>query len=173
MDLRDLYNENRQPLGRVIGYNEKPGPGEYFMVVHVCLFNSKGQMLIQERQCSKTGWPCLWDVSVGGRANAGETSRQTAERETMEELGLVLDLAGIRPSLTVNFARGFDDYYIVEMDLDIAGLVLQEEEVRSVQWANQSTIKALLDAKRFIPYHRHFIPLLFEMRGQAGAIRTD
>ena len=92
MELVDLYDENRQPLGRTAERHAPKGPGEYRTVVHVCLFNSRGQLLIQRRSREKTVWPERWDVSVGGGVDAGETSRQAAEREVREELGLGLAL---------------------------------------------------------------------------------
>ena len=42
------------------------------MVVHVCIFNSKGEMLIQKRADDIVRWPGYWDVSVGGGASAGD-----------------------------------------------------------------------------------------------------
>ena len=82
------------------------------------VFNSKGEMLIQQRQEDKKLWPNLWDVSVGGSVIAGETSSEAASRETMEELGIELDLSEVRPAFTINFHGGFDDCYLVEKDVD-------------------------------------------------------
>ena len=48
-------------------------------------------MLIQRRQPFKRGWSNLWDITVGGNAIAGDSSRSAAERETRAELGLSLD----------------------------------------------------------------------------------
>lgn len=31
--------------------------GEYHLAVHVCIFNSENQLLIQQRQPYKGGWP--------------------------------------------------------------------------------------------------------------------
>ena len=118
MELVDLYDENRAPLGRTAERYGKKDPGEYRTVVHVCLFNSRVHLLIQKRTDGKRVWPGMWDVSVGGGVDAGETSRQGAEREFREELGYPLDLGGLRPSLTVNFGGGFDDFFIVNLDLD-------------------------------------------------------
>ena len=42
------------------------------LVVHICLFNARGEMLIQQRQSFKSGWSNFWDVTVGGSAVAGE-----------------------------------------------------------------------------------------------------
>lgn len=60
----------------------------------------------------------------------GENSQQAAEREVAEELGLGIDLSDRRPDFTINFVHGFDDYYLLEQEVDLASLRLQEEEVR-------------------------------------------
>ena len=96
MELVDLYSEDRIPLGR-IGERKAPRePGEFRMVVHICIFDSGGRLLIQQRSMEKDSLPGLWDVSAAGGVDAGETSRQGAEREVREELGYALDLSGVR-----------------------------------------------------------------------------
>ena len=136
MEMVDLYDEDRIPLGRTAERHAPKGPGEYRTVVHVCIFDSRGRLLIQQRSREKDSWPEAWDVSVGGGVDAGETSRQAAEREVREELGLALDLRGVRPSVTVNFDGGFDDFYLVERDLALEDLTLQKEEVAQARWAD-------------------------------------
>ena len=97
MELVDLYDENRAPLGKTAERYGKKGPGEYRTVVHVCLFDSQGRLLIQKRTAGKRVWPEMWDVSVGGGVDAGETSRQGAEREFREELqGRKADLEDLK-----------------------------------------------------------------------------
>ena len=80
MELVDLYDENRIPLGRTAERHAPKGIGEHRIVVHVCVFDSRGRLLIQKRTLEKRIWPGLWDVTVGGGVDAGETSRQGAER---------------------------------------------------------------------------------------------
>ena len=63
-------------------------------------------MLIQQRQPFKEGWSNMWDITVGGSAVAGDTSRTAAERETREEIGLDIDLTDVRPSLTLYWEHG-------------------------------------------------------------------
>ena len=165
MELVDLYDENRVPLGRVAERHAKKALGEYRMVVHVCIFNGLGQMLIQQRSPEKTIWPELWDVSIGGGVDAGETSRQGAVREVGEELGYDLDLIGLRPAVTVNFEGGFDDFFVVTRDLDLGNLRLQKEEVSDVRWATLEETLAMLENGQFIPYPPSFLRFLFEARG--------
>jgi len=171
MEIWDLYDQDRLPTGD-IGVRGEPLPkGRFHMVVHVCLFNSKGEMLIQQRQPFKIGWPNLWDVSVGGSACQGENSRPAAERETLEELGLVVDLSEQRPYLTIQFANGFDDIYLLQKEVELDQLHLQIEEVQAVQWASLTKIEQMIEEGRFIPYQSGLLPLLFAMHHQRGAIR--
>ncbi len=170
MELVDLYDENRVPLGKTAERYGKKDPGEYRTVVHVCLFSTDGRLLIQRRTEQKHIWPGRWDVSIGGGVDAGETSRQGAEREFREELGYPLDLTGIRPSVTVNFGGGFDDFYIVKRDLDIAQLHLQEEEVAEVRWVTREEALELLERDEFITYPRSFLEFLFDMQDTFGFV---
>ena len=168
MELVDLYDENRLPLGKTAERSASKGPGELRLVVHVCVFDRRGRLLIQQRAAEKFIFPNLWDVSVGGGVDAGETSRRGAEREVREELGVSLDLSGLRPSVTVNFDGGFDDFYILTKDLSIEGLTLQEEEVQAVRWASLEEILDMLGRGAFIPYPEGFLRFLFDMRKQFG-----
>ena len=168
MELVDLYDENRAPLGKTAERYGKKGPGEYRTVVHVCLFDSQGRLLIQKRTAGKRVWPEMWDVSVGGGVDAGETSRQGAEREFREELGVSLDLGGLRPSVTVNFGGGFDDFFIVRRDLDDVAFQLQAEEVAAVRWVTLPELLDMVDEGSFIPYPKSFLSFLFDMRDSFG-----
>lgn len=168
MELVDLYDENRVPLGKTAERYGKKGPGELRIVVHVCLFDSRGRMLIQRRTESKRIWPGLWDVTVGGGVDAGETTRQGAEREVREELGYALDLSGLRPSVTVNFEGGFDDFFIAVRDLDLHTLSLQAEEVSAIRWVTLEELLAMVDDGSFIPYPKSFLQFLFDMRETFG-----
>ena len=168
MELVDLYNENRAPLGRTAERYGSKAPGEYRTVVHVCLFDHAGRMLIQKRTECKRLWPGRWDVSVGGGVDAGETSAQAAEREFREELGIALNLPSSRPALTVNFDQGFDDFFVLERDIPLRSLTLQADEVAQVRWATVEEACAMVDAGEFISYPKSFLRFLYDMRKTFG-----
>lgn len=163
MELWDIYDIDRIPVGVTAPRGAKLKNGCYHMVIHVCIFNSEGKMLIQQRQSCKS-WADKWDVSCGGCAVAGETSREAAQREVFEELGLKLDLAGVRSAVTVSFENGFDDFYLIHADPDINALRLQAEEVQAVRWASMDEILSMIDEGSFIPFFKSFINLLFDIR---------
>lgn len=169
MELWDLYDRDRIPTGETHERGKPLPEGRYHMVVHVVIFNRQGQMLIQQRQPFKEGWPDMWDITVGGSAIAGDTSRTAAQREVMEEIGLALDLSDEQPKLTIPFDVGFDDIYTLVTDVDLSSLHLQESEVQAVKWASEEEILTMLADGRFIPYHEAFIRLLFALRDSRGA----
>lgn len=164
MEIWDLYDKDRIKTGETMVRGSKFKENTYHLVVHVCIFNLEGKMLIQQRQPFKDGWPNMWDITVGGSAVSGDTSQLAAEREVYEEIGYKLSLDGIRPSLTINFDKGFDDIYLIQKDIDISKLKLQYEEVQSVKWASKEEILSMIDEEIFIPYHKSLIDLLFFMR---------
>lgn len=166
----DLVDEYRQPTGKFIERDEDSFEGGFRQVAHVCIFNSKGEMLIQKRSHQKKCWRDAWDVSAGGGVVAGETSRQGAQRELFEELGLKYNFDKLMPHLTMNFDTGFDDYYILNMDIDLSKLKLQETEVCEVMWANKEKVLDMIDNGQFVLYHKNFIALLFDVRLNKGAI---
>lgn len=170
MERYDVYNEDRELTGKVLDRGQVCEKGENRLVVHICIFNSKNEMLIQKRVKSKKVAPGRWDLSVGGCSMSGEKTKQTAHREMLEEIGLDYDFTHHRPHLTINFEHGFDDYYFIEKDMDLTTLVLQREEVDEVRWASLDEILELLRNNQFVPYMETFIISLFELRKQYGVI---
>ena len=169
----DVYDVNRQRTGRIIERPSAWGQEAYHLIIHVAIFDSEHRMLIQRRSPGKQAWADLWDVSSGGSALAGEESWQAAERETFEELGVRLNLKDVRPHFTVNYTRGFDDFYTVETDdLDLSSLALQDSEVAEVKWASLDEVRRMLQDGTFVPYFPGLIEMLWQVRDNYdGAIR--
>ena len=170
MELWDLYDIDRRKTGETHVRGVQLPPERYHMVAHVVIFNPQGQMLIQQRQPFKAGWPDMWDLTVGGSAISGDNSRTAAQREVREEIGLDLDLTGETPKVTIPFDVGFDDIYIVVREVDLTSLTLQESEVQAVRWAEEAEIQRMIRDGTFLPYHPAFISLLFALRNQRGTL---
>ena len=170
MEKFDLYDDNRIPLNRTIARNEKCPQGTNRMTIHICIFNSKNQMLIQRRNLDKKNWPGLWDFSVGGCVQSGETTKQAATRELKEELGLSHDFTQDRQYLTIYFQTGFDDYFFLEKDVELSEITLQKEEVMDCKWASLDEILEIYDSNHFVPYIRSFLVSIFDLRKQHGTI---
>jgi len=170
MERWDIYDANRIKTGKTMKRGDEVPLGACHLVIHICIFNAKDEMLIQQRQPFKEGWPNKWDVTVGGSAIAGDSSAQAAQRELFEELGCRMDFTDVRPHFTVNFDGGFDDFYLVDAEIDIETLRLQYEEVQRVKWAAKDEIFRMIDSGAFCPYHKGLIAMCFGMRKKYGAL---
>lgn len=170
MEYIDIYDKDKRLTGKTVARETPLQTDEFRLVVHVCVFNANDEMLIQKRQSFKKGWPGKWDVSVGGGVQAGENSATAAQREVREEIGVDVDLSNKRPFICAAFTNGFDDYYVIEINENESFFTSQPEEVEKVMWADKNTILTMIDNDRFIPYHKGFIEMLFDMRKDTGTI---
>lgn len=168
----DVYTIDRQKTGRIMPRGAILPANLYRLIAHVCIFNSSGEMLIQQKADEKSA-DNIWDFSAGGSALAGENSRQTIRRELKEELGIPYDFSLEKPRMTVYFNGCMDDIYIIRhFDVAINTLKLQTEEVKNVRWASKEKILAMINAGTFIPYDKSYIDLLFFMnRDEEGCCK--
>jgi isopentenyldiphosphate isomerase len=88
----DEYLEIVNEKGEIIGSAQRSeihgNPSLMHKVVHVLVFNMKGDLLLQRRSQNKDVAPGKWDTSVGGHVGAGEDLLGSCKREMQEELGI-------------------------------------------------------------------------------------
>lgn len=161
----DLYDNYRNKTGDIIERRQRVPKGLYRLIIHVCIFDTKGRMLIQKRTPNKKSWANMWDLSISGAVSSGESSQLSAKRELGEELGIDHDFSKDYPNLSVKTSYRIDDIFIINnMDIDLSKLSLQKEEVSDVSYKNLDEILDLIDKKEFVPYQKDYIKLLFYLK---------
>ena len=83
-----IVDEQGQVIGSATRGECHNGSRLLHPVVHLHVFNSKGEVYLQKRPEWKDIQPGRWDTSVGGHIDLGETPEQALYREVREELGI-------------------------------------------------------------------------------------
>lgn len=87
-EILEVVNEQGEVVGLVPRSAIHGDPSLMHRVVHVLVFNKKGEILLQKRSMSKDVAPGRWDTSVGGHVGPAEGLLDAAMREMLEELGI-------------------------------------------------------------------------------------
>ena len=87
-ELFPLVDEAGTVIGKATRGECHSGSKLLHPVVHLHVFNSKGELYLQKRPAWKDIQPAKWDTAVGGHIDFGETPEQALMREVSEELGI-------------------------------------------------------------------------------------
>lgn len=83
----DAVDQSDMPIGR-IPRNQVFRQHANFRVVHDLIFNTHGELLVQQLASTRTRHPGYWGSSVAAYLFAGESYKAAAERRLEEELGI-------------------------------------------------------------------------------------
>lgn len=149
MEIRDVYDINKNLTGETYKKGEKLTEGKYALIVITFIQNSKGEFLIQYTSEAKGH---EWS-STGGHPKSGESSRKGIRTEVLEELGVDIDENEFEFVTTLFRGPGFFDIYYVKKDIDIKDIVVQDNEVEKVKWATVNEIDHMIENGEFQKTH--------------------
>ncbi len=165
----DILDEQGNETGQVLLKSEAHAKSLWHPVVHLWIYNSKAESLMQKRSPQKQVWPNLWDVAVAGHMAAGQSPEDALVREAQEELGLKVDLQRVKFIDKIKFEYPMEAGWInkifiwlygLQTDLDITQLTLEKEEVAEVKWIPLDELEKMLsdaeDSKNFSPDVRDY-----------------
>lgn len=143
MELWDLFDKERRPLGKTHVRGVPLAKGEYHLVVFVWVFNSSGQVLMTKRSPEKQSYPNLWE-HTGGSAVAGESSMQAIRRELLEETGICAEEEEL--TLVDSYTRtgSFCDIYFLHKDILTSELTLQPGETCDAKWVTRAQLEEMI-----------------------------
>ena len=133
-----LVDEQDQPIGLMEKQAAHVTP-HLHRAFSIFIFNSKGELLMQQRALSKYHSPGLWTNTCCSHPRAGETLEEATSRRLMEEMGMTCKMhevytfiykAPVGEGLT---EHEFDHVFIGQSD-DIP--VINHKEVESWKYMN-------------------------------------
>ncbi len=164
-EIWDLLDENGNNTGKTMQKGQMIPEGLYHLGADVWIFNSENKILIQKRSPKKKLSPNVWAMT-GGSVIKGETSLETIERETREELGISLKMEDIKFIQRFKEGNVFINTYVIRQDIDLKEIVMQEDEVCEVKWASFMEIDDIVKKGQFIEgrwkYVRQYMKELVE-----------
>lgn len=98
-EIFPLVNEEGDVIGQATRSQCHDGSKKLHPVIHLHIFNSRGELFLQKRAQTKDIQPGKWDTAVGGHIDWGETVEEALFREAYEELGI----KDFSPSLTRSY----------------------------------------------------------------------
>lgn len=149
MEVRDLYDANKEITGKTFIKGEQVPKGYYYLIVAIVIENSKGEFLIQKRVPRKGG---EWSITAG-HPTTGQTSLEGLITEVEEELGINLQKESPILFKTITHNDQFFDVYYLKKDINIKDITIQKEEVDGVMWATKEEIKKMYEEKMFHEGH--------------------
>lgn len=157
-ELFDIVNENNEVIGKK-KRNIVHSRGLFHRTVNIFVFNSKGDIFLQQRNADKDICPLVWDLSTAGHLKIGESYLEAAKRELKEELGINAKIVRIRgPHLQKNeYNKGAKkDYEFVETYKALWNekIKIDKSEVADGRFFKVSEIKEMIrqNKDRFTPW---------------------
>lgn len=92
-EMFPIVNEQGDIVGAATRAECHSGSKLLHPVVHLHVFNSKGELFLQKRPEWKDIQPGKWDTAVGGHVDLGECVGDALHREVQEELGITFEEA--------------------------------------------------------------------------------
>lgn len=167
-ELIDIITKEGKPSGNTALKSIIHTKGYYHNTAHVWFYTYNGKILLAQRAASKTICPLLWDVSVAGHVDSGESIEVAAIRETKEELGFDISKKDLHKigifECFQSYKNGiidneFHNTYIAKLPVTLNSICFDKEEVEAIKLVSIPEFKELLKNSTS---NNHFIASNFE-----------
>ncbi|MBA3724346.1 MAG: NUDIX domain-containing protein [Candidatus Levybacteria bacterium] len=147
-ELLFVVDENNQPL-TPLPRNVVHSEGHWHRTSHIWVFNSEGQILCQKRSKNKDTNPGFWESFFGGHMPPDSSYADDAQSELSEEIGLQVEKESIFQYIVYKSesSKEFQGVHYIYWNGSLDDLVLEREEIDSVQWFDRVQIEDIITKK--------------------------
>ena len=120
-EILDVVDDQDQVIGSDTRFNVHQKNLKH-RSIHVLIFRSTGEVFLQKRSMLKDNCPGMWDSSVSGHVDSGESYGICAHREIAEEVGITtaLDLKWLmKTDARAAFGYEFANVYTAVYDEEL------------------------------------------------------
>jgi len=149
-ELFPVVDEQGKVMGSISRAKAHDGTKILHPVVHLHVFNSKGELYLQKRPEWKDIQPGKWDTAVGGHVDYGETPEQALVREASEEIGIT-DFTPIAMGHYVFESKREKELVYVNRTVYDGPIKPSDEELADGRFWSQEEIKNAMGKEIFTP----------------------
>lgn len=142
MEFNDVYDKNRNRIGKLHRRGTRWKYGEYGLVVCVWVYDGAGNLLLTRRAPGKS-FAGTWENS-GGAAKAGEDSRTAIVRELFEETGIRAEKEEFEYIGSDRDRHAHYDFYCLKRTTPLEEIVLLPGETDDVRWVSMNEVRKMV-----------------------------
>ena len=164
MELWDAYDRDEKRTGGTLVRGEPIPDGLYYLTCEVLVRHIDGDYLLTKRARSKKCNPGLYEASVGGAAQKGESPIECIKRELREETGITGGTFTQLERFKFDCVHNFCHIYLCVTDCDKDAIILQEGETEDWKWLTEEEFIAFVNSDEGIAAQKaHFKRYYAEM----------
>lgn len=156
-------DENDTVIGSVKRHDAHHNPNIIHRASHVVIFNTHGEILLQQRSLTKDKYPGFWVDAASGHVEFGSDYLTTIIKETREEIGIDIrphEIDKLGKILVKNELESeYVTFYKFITDKKAADLKVSEDEVINVEFFTIKQIKKMLNdpKEKIVPITREIL----------------
>ena len=143
-----LVDADDKPVGQMSKAEAHNGDGVLHRAFSVFLFNSRGELLLQQRAKQKRLWPGYWSNSCCSHPRVGETMDVATERRLDDELNLEANLEYVyRFRYQANYGEAGSEHELCHVFLGRCPdeVSVNESEIAAIRFVPAAEVGRMLD----------------------------
>lgn len=151
MEEQVVLVDEKDEVKGLLGKTEAHEKGMLHRAISIMLFNSRNEMLLQQRADGKYHWAGIWSNAVCTHPREGESYHTAAQRRLEEELGFSTPLKEVFHFI---YKATDEDSGLTEHELDHVfvgeyngDIPFNSQEVKAVRWVQAKDLIAEIKAR--------------------------